>query len=78
MADLDVIAIHEALLNQHKLLREVKLQVESLKSMMFEHRPQFVPAFEEQVQKLSQSDALRRLDTDIKRLESKLDALRKW
>jgi hypothetical protein len=66
----------EALLEQTKAIRDVKIQSESLKNMMFEHRPAFVPAFEEQVKKATASPALRELDSMITRLESALRVLR--
>jgi hypothetical protein len=65
----------EALLEQTRAIRDVKIQTESLKNMMFEHRPAFVPAFEEQVGKVTASPALQQLDGMIARLEEALRGL---
>lgn len=77
MPENDAIAtILEALLEQTRAIRDVKIHVESLKQMMFEHRPAFVPTFEEQVKKVSASDNLGQLDNLIARLESSVRELR--
>jgi hypothetical protein len=77
MADNDIhAAIFESLLEQTKAIRDVKVQVESLKQMMFEHRPAFVPVFEEQVKQVAASPNLRQLDTLIDRLENALRMLK--
>jgi hypothetical protein len=72
----DLSTLLEALLEQTRAIRDVKIQVESLKSMMFEHRPAFVPAFDEQVQKVSGSPALQQLDSMNRRLEEAVRTLR--
>ncbi len=69
-------AVFEALLEQTRAVRDVKIQVESLKQMMFEHRPAFVPAFEEQVRKMMASPQVQQLDTLIQRLEVAVRGLR--
>ena len=61
--------IHELLLAQEKQLRELKLHLEALKRMMFEHRPAFVPSFEHQLAAIESSGALREMDDSIRRLE---------
>jgi hypothetical protein len=71
-----VSAMLEALLDQTRAIRDVKIQTESLKNMMFEHRPAFVPAFEEQVKKVTESPVLQQLDLLISRLEEALHTLR--
>ena len=77
MADNDAIAtIFESLLEQTRAIRDVKIQVESLKQMMFEHRPAFVASFEEQVRKVSAPPHLQELDALISRLESAVRTLK--
>lgn len=67
--------ILEALLEQTRAIRDVKVQTESLKRMMFEHRPAFVPTFEEKVSEVSASPALQNLDLMISRLEQAVRGL---
>jgi len=62
-------AIYELLLAQQKQIRELKLHLEALKRMMFEHRPLFVPAFEQQLGAVESSGFLRESDDSIRRLE---------
>jgi hypothetical protein len=69
-------AIFESLLEQTKALRDVKIQVESLKQMMFEHRPAFIPTFEEQVSKIAASPNVQQLDLLIERLQDALRTLK--
>jgi hypothetical protein len=77
MPENDAIAtIMEALLEQTRAIRDVKIQVESLKQMMFEHRPAFVPTFEEQVKKVAESGKLEQLDGLVARLEAAVRELR--
>ena len=77
MPENDAIAtILEALLEQTRAIRDVKIQVESLKRMMFEHRPAFVPTFEELVKQVSASGQLQQLEALIARLESSVRQLR--
>lgn len=61
--------VFEALLEQTRAIRDVKIQAESLKQMIFEHRPAFVPTFEEHVRKAAASPQLQQLDSLIGRLE---------
>ncbi len=70
-----IVVILEALLEQTRAIRDVKVQAESLKNMMLEHRPAFIPTFEEQVRKVNSSPALQNLDTMIARLEEALRGL---
>lgn len=62
-------AIYQLLLAQQKQIRELKLHLEALKRMMFEHRPPFVPAFEHQLGAVESSEFLRESDDSIRRLE---------
>ena len=70
-------AIYELLLAQQKQIRELKLHLEALKRMMFEHRPPFVPAFEHQLGAVESSGFLRRSDESIRRLERLVQDSRK-
>ncbi len=62
-------AIYELILAQQKQIRELKLHLEALKRMMFEHRPPFVPAFEHQLGAVESSGFLRETDDLVRRLE---------
>jgi hypothetical protein len=70
-------AIYELLLAQQKQNRELKLHLEALKRMMFEHRPPFVPAFEQQLGAVESSGFLRESDESIRRLERQVQDSRK-
>ena len=70
-------AIYELLLAQQKQIRELKLHLEALKRMMFEHRPPFVPAFEHQLGAVESSGFLRESDESIRRLERQVQDSRK-
>ncbi len=59
-------------LSLYKTLRDVKLQVESLKTMMFEHRPAFIETYNEITKRVAQSEAIRALDARIAELEKNL------
>jgi hypothetical protein len=63
------IAMYELILAQQKQIRELKLHLEALKRMMFEHRPPFVPAFEHQLGAVESSGFLRETDDLVRRLE---------
>jgi hypothetical protein len=69
--------IMEALLEQSRAIRDVKIQAESLKRMMLEHRPAFVPTFAEKVRQAAATPAMQELDSMIQRLETAIRALRK-
>ena len=61
--------------NIHQLLttlREVRLEVEALKRMFFEHRPPFVEAFAQQRGAVEASGYLKRLDEAIAAVEGKV------
>ena len=70
-------AMYELLLAQQKQIRELKLHLEALKRMMFEHRPPFVPAFEHQLGAVESSGCLRESDDSIRRLERQVQDSRK-
>jgi len=69
--------ILEALLEQTRAIRDVKIQAESLKRMMLEHRPAFAPTLAEQVQQVSASPAVQELDAMIQRLDAAVSTWRK-
>ena len=62
-------AIYQFLLSQQKQIRELKLHLEALKRMMFEHRPPFVASFEHQLGAVESSGFLRETDDAIRELE---------
>ncbi len=67
----------EAQLHQAETIRELKLELEALKNMFFEHRPPFREAFAEHRSKLQSSDVLRRVDEQLAALRAALDSLRR-
>jgi hypothetical protein len=70
------LALLEALLNQGEAIRELKLELESLKNMFFEHKPPFREAFAGHRAKLLSGDALRRVDEQLAALRAAVEALR--
>jgi hypothetical protein len=77
MSDNETLAtIFEALLEQSKAVRDLKIQSETLKQMMFAHRPAFVPAFDEQMKRTCASPQVRMLDVMIVGLERAVRDLR--
>jgi hypothetical protein len=77
MREQDAIAgIFAALVEQTKAIRDLKIQVESLKQMMFEHRPAFIPAYEEHVKKTTATPSVQQLDSTIDQLETAVQSLR--
>jgi hypothetical protein len=61
--------------NIHQLLttlRDVRLELEALKRMFFEHRPQFVQAFAQQREAVAQSGYLKKIDEAIADAERRL------
>jgi hypothetical protein len=71
------LAMYQVLLAQQKQIRELKLHMEALKRMFFEHRPPFVPAFEHQLGAVESSGFLRENDDSIRRLERQVQDSRK-
>ncbi|MBZ5629755.1 MAG: hypothetical protein LAO06_12910 [Acidobacteriia bacterium] len=65
-------AIYELLLAQQRQIRELRLHLEALKRMMFEHRPPFVSAFEHQLGAVESSGFLRETDDAIRELECRV------
>lgn len=61
--------VYQLLLSQQRQIRQLKLHLEALKRMMFEHRPPFVPSFEHQLDVVESSGFLRQEDDAIYRLE---------
>jgi hypothetical protein len=61
--------IYQLLLDQHRQIRSLKLQLEALKRMMFEHQPPFAASFEQQIRAVEASDFLRESDDAIRKLE---------
>ena len=57
--------IHELL----STLRSVRLEVEALKRMFFEHRPPFVQAFAAQIEAVEESGYLKKIDEAIASVE---------
>ena len=60
--------VHELLTT----LRGVRLELEALKRMFFEHRPPFVQAFAAHREAVEQSGYLKKLDEAIAAVESKV------
>jgi hypothetical protein len=60
--------IHEVLTT----LRDVRLELEALKRMFFEHRPQFIQSFAQQRAAVEASGHLEKLDCAIRGLEPRL------
>lgn len=69
-------ALSELLLDQQKSIRNLTLQIEGLKTMMFEHKPPFIQAHAAQVERLTDSSMIRAFDQRIALVESLLEALR--
>jgi len=60
--------------NVHQLLttlRDVRLELEALKRMFFEHRPPFVQSFAQHREAVEQSGYLQKLDEAIAAVERK-------
>ena len=69
--------VYDLLLAQQEQIRELKLHLEALKRMMFEHRPPFMQAFEQQLGAVESSGFLRETDESIRRLERVVQDSRK-
>jgi hypothetical protein len=63
--------LSEPLLLTLKAVRDLKLELEALKSMFFEHRPPFIEAFAHHRDQVEKSGALAALDAAIARLEQR-------
>ena len=61
--------MNSEVISLYKAIRDVKVQVESLKTMMFEHRPAFIETYNEITKRVAQSEAIRGLDERIAELE---------
>ncbi len=60
-------SVHELL----STLRDVRLELEALKRMFFEHRPPFVQAFAQHREAVEQSGYLKKIDEAILAVERK-------
>jgi hypothetical protein len=69
-------ALYELLLDQQQSIRNLTLQLEGLKAMMFEHRPPFVDAHAAQVSRLTDSAMVRSCDQRIVLMEALLQDLK--
>jgi hypothetical protein len=72
----NIVSLYETLLDQQKSLRDVRLQIESLKSMMFTHRPQFVEEFAKHEEIVAARELFSTTDAQIAQLETTTAALR--
>lgn len=61
--------LYQALIEQHQALRDLKLQVESLKTMMFEHRPAFIETYIQIAARMAHSEEIKALDERIAELQ---------
>jgi hypothetical protein len=74
--NINIASLYETLLEQQKALRDVRLQIESLKSMMFTHRPQFVEDFAKQQEIVGAREMFQKMDSQIEQLERTTAKLR--
>ena len=74
--DSNLTALYELLLDQQNSIRNLTLQIEGLKAMMFEHKPPFIQAHAAQVERLTHSAEIRALDQRIALVEGLLETLR--
>jgi hypothetical protein len=72
----NIVSLYETLVDQQKSLRDIKLQIESLKSMMFTHRPQFVEEFAKHEEIVGARELFRTMDAQLAQLERTTTALR--
>jgi len=72
----NIVSLYETLLAQQKSLRDIKLQIESLKSMMFTHRPPFVEEFAKHEEMVAAREYFTHVDAQIATLEATTEALR--
>ena len=72
----NIVSLYETLLEQQKSMRDIKLQIESLKSMMFTHRPQFVEEFAKHEEIVGARESFNAMDAQIAKLETTTAALR--
>lgn len=72
----NIVSLYETLVGQQKMLRDVKLQIESLKSMMFTHRPQFVEEFAKHEEMVRERETFAAMDREIAGLEKTTATLR--
>ncbi|HYG97982.1 MAG TPA: hypothetical protein VD837_02550 [Terriglobales bacterium] len=68
--DENLMEVYETMLHQQRLLLDVKIQVEALKAMMFEHRPAFTEAFAQQVNSILQKPEIQQMQAQIADLDA--------
>jgi hypothetical protein len=73
MTESELRDLYEIVLEQHKAIRNLKVEVESLKKMMFDHRPEFTSTFNENVKLISETPQVKSVDEMISRLQEALD-----
>ena len=66
-------ALYELLLDQQQSIRNLNLQIEGLKAMMFEHKPPFIQAHAAQVERLTDSAMTRSFDQRIALVKALLE-----
>ncbi len=64
--------LSQVLLEQTKQVRQLRLELEALKRMFFEHRPPFIEAFTQQVGAVEASGFLRPIDDIIAKLQQQI------
>ncbi len=64
--------LSQLLLEQAKQVRQLRLELEALKRMFFEHRPPFIEAFAQQVGAVEASGFLRPIDDIIAKLQQQI------
>jgi hypothetical protein len=74
--DENLVEVYETMVHQQKLLLDLKIQIESLKSMMFEHRPAFTEAFDQQVNNILQKPEIQQMRAQIAELDAGLKRIR--
>ena len=72
MTDPELLEVYEVLLAQQTAIRNLKVELEALKKMMFDHRPAFIPTFDENVKSIAETPQVRNVDEMISRLEQAL------
>lgn len=74
--DSNITALYELVLDQQQSIRNLTLQIEGLKAMMFEHKPPFIQAHAAQVDCLTDSAMVRAFDQRIALIEGLLETVK--
>lgn len=74
--DENLLEIYETMMHQQKVLLDVKIQIEALKAMMFEHRPAFTDAFAQQVNNILQKPEIQQMQAQIAEVDESLKRIR--